>query len=400
MSGYNDNNYGNNGHNNGYGDGDRRGEASQYYGQGHSDRQQSFSGDQGYDNQQGNRHGEGYGRQQDYSREQDHGRQQDYGREQDHGRQQDYGREQEHGRQQDYSREQEYGHQPPQYQQYASTASHSSNSGRNSHNQGSQNQYNGEGDPEGERGIMGGIAGGAAGAYGGHALGGKSGHGTSGMIAGALAGAFAGHKGEEAASDWKDERDEKKKKEHEQQQQHNQQDHQQQDQKPRGGNFAGNFTATARDIRLDAHGEYSLHAQCRRTDGSYESSTISLNKFLENDNGSFHWSSQNHGGPSTVTVQQGDTLRAIAARHNCGFEEIAQHNGIQNADMIYPGQVLRVPGGGSGSGGNFGASAKDMRLVDGGQRLEGELQRDGRWVQASIVLDERIGNVNGCLEFV
>lgn len=341
MSGYNDNNYGNNGgYNNGGYQQNRPGEASQYYGQ------------------------------------------------------------------QPYSDEQRYGQEPPQYQQYPSTASHSSNSGRNSHNQGYQNQYNGEGDPEGERGIMGGLAGGAAGAYGGHALGGRAGHSTSGMIVGALAGAFAGHKTQDAVSDWKDEHDEKKKREEEEKHHHQQQppphheSHHGQDERPRGGNFAGNFTASSNDIRLDAHGDFNLHAQCRRPDGSYQSSTIPLNKYLENDNGSFHWSSQHCGGPSTVTVQQGDTLRAIAARHNCGFEQIAQHNGIQNADMIYPGQVLQVPGGGSGGGGNFGASARNMRLVDGGQTLVGELQRDGRWVEASVVLDERIGNVNGCLEFV
>jgi hypothetical protein len=38
--------------------------------------------------------------------------------------------------------------------------------------------------------------------------------------------------------------------------------------------------------------------------------------------------------------------------------------------------------------------------VDGGQSLEGELLRDGRWVGSSIVLDERIGNDNGTLTFV
>jgi nucleoid-associated protein YgaU len=45
-----------------------------------------------------------------------------------------------------------------------------------------------------------------------------------------------------------------------------------------------------------------------------------------------------------VTVQQGDTLRSIAARfEGVSFEEIARHNNIQNPDLIYPGQVLNVP---------------------------------------------------------
>ena len=306
-----------------------------------------------------------------------------------------------------------YAQEPPQYQQYPSAAAHSSNSGRNSLNQGHQNQYAGEGDPEGDRGIMGGLAGGAAGAFGGHALGGKAGHGKTGTIIGALTGAFAGHKAQDAASDWKDERDEKKKWEKQQQQQQNQQqnhgpppsqhhnsDHKPSEQRVRG-DFGGNFTASSRDMRLDAHGDYVLHASCLRPDGSYQSSSISLNRILSNDSGSFRWSGGDTGGANTYTVQQGDTLRAIASRFaHCSYEELARHNNINNPDMIYPGQNLQIPGGGSRGEGNFGASARNMRLVDGGQRLEGELSNGGSWHLRSVNLDERIGNRNGCLEFV
>jgi hypothetical protein len=157
-----------------------------------------------------------------------------------------------------------YGQGPPQYQQYPSAAAHSSNSGRNSHNQGYQNQCGGEGNSEGDRGIMGGLAGGAAGAFGGHALGGQTGHGTSGTIIGAIAGALTGHKAQDAASDWKDKRHEKKEQEKLQQQwQQQQHDHSlfliQQDQR-HGGDFGANFSESSRDIRLDAHGDYNLHA--------------------------------------------------------------------------------------------------------------------------------------------
>jgi LysM repeat protein len=297
-----------------------------------------------------------------------------------------------------------YSSEPPQYQQYPSAAAHSSNSGRNSENQGYQNQYGGAGDPEGDRGIMGGLAGGAAGAFGGHALGGKAGHGTSGTIVGALAGAFAGHKTQDAAEDWKHKHDDKKEeKKHEQQQQqydthHSDNKH---DEHHNRGDFGGNFTSSSQDIRLDAHGDYNLHAQCRRADGSYQSSTISLNQIIENDGGSFRWSSGSGNGASTYTVQQGDTLRAIAGRFShCSYEELARHNNISNPDMIYPGQNLQVPGGGSRGGGNFGASARNIRLEDGGQSLKGELERDGQWHQRSLNLDERIGNRGGCLEFV
>lgn len=283
-------------------------------------------------------------------------------------------------------------------------------------NQGHQNQYGGEGDPEGDRGIMGGLAGGAAGAFGGHALGGQAGHGKTGTVIGALAGAFAGHKAQDGISDWKDEHKEKKEWEKQQEEQqkyqsqqhsyggprpsHHGDSHHQSDQ-PTRGDFGANFTASSRDMRLDAHGDYVLHAQCRRSDGSYQSSSLSLNRILENDAGSFRWSGGNSGGGNTYTVQQGDTLRAIAGRFaHCSFDELARHNNISNPDMIYPGQNLQIPGGGSRGGGNFASSARNMRLVDGGQRLEGELENNGQWHIRSVNLDERIANRNGCLEFV
>ncbi|KAH9874840.1 hypothetical protein J1614_004327 [Plenodomus biglobosus] len=295
-----------------------------------------------------------------------------------------------------------YAQEPPQYQQYPSAAAHSSISDQT---YGHQNQFGGASDMEGERGILGGMAGGAAGAFGGHALGGKVGHDKVGTVVGALAGAFAGHKAQDAASDWKDERHEKKEREKQQQQQSHQQpmkegNHEQNSSRTEG-DFGGNFTASSRDIRLDAHGDYNLHAQCRRPDGSWQSSTISLNQILENDEGSFRWSQGSSNSSTTYTVQPGDTLRAIASRFShCSFENLASHNNIQNPDMIYPGQTLQIPGGGSRGSANFGASARNLRLVDGGQRLEGELERNGQWNLRSIILDERIENRNGCLEFV
>ena len=39
------------------------------------------------------------------------------------------------------------------------------------------------------------------------------------------------------------------------------------------------------------------------------------------------------------------------------------------------------------------------KLVDRGQRLEGELRKDGKLVRSSRNLDERIGNRDGYLNF-
>ncbi len=50
-------------------------------------------------------------------------------------------------------------------------------------------------------------------------------------------------------------------------------------------------------------------------------------------------------GAGTYVIVRGDTLTAIAARFNSTVTTLAQINNILNPNLIYPGQVLRVPGG-------------------------------------------------------
>lgn len=47
----------------------------------------------------------------------------------------------------------------------------------------------------------------------------------------------------------------------------------------------------------------------------------------------------------TYTVQPNDTLSEIAAKYGTDYHYLAAINGIQNPNLIYAGQVLRVPGG-------------------------------------------------------
>jgi LysM repeat protein len=52
---------------------------------------------------------------------------------------------------------------------------------------------------------------------------------------------------------------------------------------------------------------------------------------------------------STYVVRRGDTLTAIALRYGVSAWSLAQLNGISNPSLIYVGQVLRIPSGGSPS---------------------------------------------------
>ncbi|MDR5710126.1 MAG: LysM peptidoglycan-binding domain-containing protein [Armatimonadota bacterium] len=44
------------------------------------------------------------------------------------------------------------------------------------------------------------------------------------------------------------------------------------------------------------------------------------------------------------TVQPGDTLTRIAARYGVSVRDLAEANGLENPDVLRPGQVLQIPG--------------------------------------------------------
>lgn len=91
-------------------------------------------------------------------------------------------------------------------------------------------------------------------------------------------------------------------------------------------------------------GDHDLIASCSAINGQRKLSSISLNNVLTNENGQFKW----------VT-----------------------------------------------SGGNFGASARNVRLIEGGRVLEAELcDCGGHWRQDRVMLDERIENSDGDLRLV
>jgi LysM repeat protein len=86
------------------------------------------------------------------------------------------------------------------------------------------------------------------------------------------------------------------------------------------------------------------------------------------------------------TVQRGETLSAIAARYGTTSQAIAQANGLANANYIYAGQRLTIPGGGSpATGGTY--------IVRPGDTLAAIAARHGTTV-AALVRANRLANAN------
>ena len=48
-------------------------------------------------------------------------------------------------------------------------------------------------------------------------------------------------------------------------------------------------------------------------------------------------------GTSAYIVKQGDTLSAIARKYNTTYQVLAEYNSISNPNLIYPGQIIKIP---------------------------------------------------------
>ncbi|KAK5119202.1 hypothetical protein LTR85_007816 [Meristemomyces frigidus] len=191
---------------------------------------------------------------------------------------------------------------------------------------------------EGDRGLMGALAGGAAGAYGGH----KVNHGFIGGIGGAVAGsmledAYKNHNKPDKKP--KSRRGSHSSSSSSDSDDHHHHHHHHGREAPVA--VAGNFHASSRAVRLE--GNCILVAECADTRGHHQTSRLDLNDSFTNSGGRLCWA----------------------------------------------------------RGGNFAASAKDIRLVDGGKALEAELG-DGRggWTYNKVWLDERITNEDGRLGMI
>ncbi|MFC0547057.1 LysM peptidoglycan-binding domain-containing protein [Kutzneria chonburiensis] len=67
----------------------------------------------------------------------------------------------------------------------------------------------------------------------------------------------------------------------------------------------------------------------------------------------------------TYTVQAGDTLSGIAARFGVSWQELAQINGLADPNIIHPGQVLRIHGGGGQPAGGSGYTVQAGDTLSG-----------------------------------
>ena len=68
-------------------------------------------------------------------------------------------------------------------------------------------------------------------------------------------------------------------------------------------------------------------------------------------------------GELLYTVKQGDTLGRIAAAYGISWVQIAEANGIVNPNLIYPGQVLKIPSNTPGPAPQFTHTVKQGETV-------------------------------------
>ncbi|MCP9926263.1 LysM peptidoglycan-binding domain-containing protein [Cyanobium sp. CH-040] len=93
---------------------------------------------------------------------------------------------------------------------------------------------------------------------------------------------------------------------------------------------------------------------------------------------------------AVVVVREGDTLSDIAARHGISVSRLMQANGISDPDLVVVGQRLTIPGGGSRGGGGSAGSGGSV-TVQAGDTLSDIAARHGisvsRLMQANGISD-------------
>ena len=117
--------------------------------------------------------------------------------------------------------------------------------------------------------------------------------------------------------------------------------------------------------------------------------TIYVGQTLIIPGGSTPAPSQPSNSGTTYTVKSGDTLSSIAAKFGTTYQKIAADNGIANPNIIYPGQVLKINGGGSTQTNNTGKEY----IVKSGDTLSGIAAKFGTTYQ-KIARDNNIANPN------
>ena len=98
-------------------------------------------------------------------------------------------------------------------------------------------------------------------------------------------------------------------------------------------------------------------------------------------------SAANPSSNSSIVVQRGDSMSAIAAQHGVSLRAlIAANPQVRNANLIHPGETLRLPGGGAAAGGG-------SYTVQPGDTLSAIAARSGRSV-SDLALDKGLINPN------
>jgi len=132
------------------------------------------------------------------------------------------------------------------------------------------------------------------------------------------------------------------------------------------GASGGAYVARAGDTLFSIAARHGTTAQAiARANGLANANYIYAGQRLTIPGGSAPASnpSPTTGGTQTYTVRAGDTLASIAYRHGTTAAAIAATNGLANPNYIYPGQTLRIPSGGIAPAPAPAAPAGGRRIV-------------------------------------
>ncbi|MCC9197879.1 LysM peptidoglycan-binding domain-containing protein [Arthrobacter sp. zg-Y820] len=91
--------------------------------------------------------------------------------------------------------------------------------------------------------------------------------------------------------------------------------------------------------------------------------------------------------PATHRIEAGDTASSIAVRYGVSLDEVLRVNNLQSSSLIFAGEELRLPAGGSSAASSTSGAAAGTYTVEAGDTLSGIASSNGVGLESVLAVN-------------
>ncbi|MDK1360912.1 LysM peptidoglycan-binding domain-containing protein [Arthrobacter sp. zg-Y1219] len=91
--------------------------------------------------------------------------------------------------------------------------------------------------------------------------------------------------------------------------------------------------------------------------------------------------------PATHRIEAGDTASSVAVRYGVSLDEVLRVNNLQSSSLIFAGEELRLPAGGSSAASSTSGAAAGTYTVEAGDTLSGIASSNGVGLESVLAVN-------------